>query len=58
MALRDHRATAVSLRFTTGALSRLTGRQPSQLEPDFAATTSDSGKPKIGRATQGIETAL
>src|SRR5215469_18699615 len=33
MALRDHRATAVSLRFTTGALSRLTGRQPSQLEP-------------------------
>jgi hypothetical protein len=36
MALRDHRATAVSLRFAAGALSRLTGRQPSQLKPDFA----------------------
>jgi hypothetical protein len=58
MALLDHRITAISLRFTAGALSRLTGRQPSQLENDFAATTSDSGKPKIGRATQSIETAL
>jgi hypothetical protein len=58
MALRDHRATAVSLRFAAGALPRLTGRQLSQLELDFAGTTSDSGKPKIGRAIQSIKTAL